>query len=253
MYSALSLANAQRGFGALEMHLLLSYCNISFNVFFGQHFQHLCTCTNTCVRACAPTHTHTHTHTHTLARSLAHTRTHARPPARTHARTHAHTHIRSLAHTHTHTHTHTRTHTHTHTYTHTRTHIGKTYTNSLSSVQRRIQSRSGGKKRGLEWNSGCIPFINLLRALTHSLVIFCQRACSKRLAQVGSCSRISYSCRQHCAACLLACLDQWLNGLTPSCLRRGTGGDRDPRRWGKRESIYIYISLHCRHQNDSLC
>ena len=25
--------------------------------------------------------------------------------------------------------------------------------------------------------------------------------------------------------------------LTPSCLRRGTGGDGDPRTWGKRETI----------------
>ena len=32
----------------------------------------------------------------------------------------------------------------------------------------------------------------------------------------------------------------WLavwSGLTPSCLRRGTGGDRDPSRWGKKETI----------------
>ena len=31
--------------------------------------------------------------------------------------------------------------------------------------------------------------------------------------------------------------------LTPSCLRRGPGGDRDPRRWGKREAIpkAVYI------------
>ena len=25
--------------------------------------------------------------------------------------------------------------------------------------------------------------------------------------------------------------------LTPSCLQRGPGGDRDPKRWGKREVI----------------
>ena len=29
----------------------------------------------------------------------------------------------------------------------------------------------------------------------------------------------------------------WLTYLTPSCLRRGSGGDRDPRRWGTRETI----------------
>ena len=28
-----------------------------------------------------------------------------------------------------------------------------------------------------------------------------------------------------------------VKGLTPSCLRRGTAGDRDPRRWGKRETL----------------
>ena len=36
--------------------------------------------------------------------------------------------------------------------------------------------------------------------------------------------------------------------LTPRCLRRGTGGDRDPRKW---ESRRLYLSLHCHHQNDS--
>ena len=44
----------------------------------------------------------------------------------------------------------------------------------------------------------------------------------------------------------------WLVGytcLTPSCLQRGTCRDRDPRRWGKRE--IIYLSLHCHHLNDS--
>ena len=41
-------------------------------------------------------------------------------------------------------------------------------------------------------------------------------------------------------------------GLVPSggCLReRGTGGDRDPRRWGKRETVSNVILCH--HQNDS--
>ena len=32
---------------------------------------------------------------------------------------------------------------------------------------------------------------------------------------------------------------------------RDTGGDRDPRRWGKRETIILYLTLHCHHQNDS--
>ena len=32
--------------------------------------------------------------------------------------------------------------------------------------------------------------------------------------------------------------------LTPSCLRRGAGGDRDPRRWGKRETIPNTIKLY---------
>ena len=39
---------------------------------------------------------------------------------------------------------------------------------------------------------------------------------------------------------LVCWLIGWLAGytcITPSCLRRGTGGDRDPRRWGKRETI----------------
>ena len=35
-----------------------------------------------------------------------------------------------------------------------------------------------------------------------------------------------------------------LNLMTPSCLRRGTGVDRDPRRWGKRETIPIATFLH---------
>ena len=37
--------------------------------------------------------------------------------------------------------------------------------------------------------------------------------------------------------------------FTPSCLRRGTGGDRDPRRWvgRKRETIPNAI---CHHQNE---
>ena len=40
-------------------------------------------------------------------------------------------------------------------------------------------------------------------------------------------------------------------GLTPSCFRRGTGGDRDPRRWGKKKTITMgYLSLHCHHQNE---
>ena len=34
--------------------------------------------------------------------------------------------------------------------------------------------------------------------------------------------------------------------LTPSCLRRGAGGDRDSRRWGKRETVHI--ALHRHHQ-----
>ena len=41
-------------------------------------------------------------------------------------------------------------------------------------------------------------------------------------------------------ACLVCCLVAWLvgsTGLTPSCLGRGTGGDRDPRRWGRRETV----------------
>ena len=33
-----------------------------------------------------------------------------------------------------------------------------------------------------------------------------------------------------------------------SCLRRGSGGDRDPRRWEKKEAV---PNLHCHHQNDS--
>ena len=37
--------------------------------------------------------------------------------------------------------------------------------------------------------------------------------------------------------------------LTPGCFQRGTGGDRDPRRWGKGETAYRYT--HCHHQNDS--
>ena len=37
--------------------------------------------------------------------------------------------------------------------------------------------------------------------------------------------------------------------LTLICLRRGTGGDQDPKRWGKRE--IIYLTLHCHHQNES--
>ena len=36
--------------------------------------------------------------------------------------------------------------------------------------------------------------------------------------------------------------------LTPSCLRRSTGEDREPRRLGKRETTPT--TLHCRHQND---
>ena len=39
----------------------------------------------------------------------------------------------------------------------------------------------------------------------------------------------------------------WLVGwtcLTPSSHRRGTGGDRDPRRWGKRETIPNAIHCH---------
>ena len=33
-----------------------------------------------------------------------------------------------------------------------------------------------------------------------------------------------------------------------------TGGDRHPGRWGKRETVLAgrpYLTLHCRHQNDS--
>ena len=63
-------------------------------------------------------------------------------------------------------------------------------------------------------------------------------------------------------------------GFIPSCLRRGTDGDRDPGRWGKRgavptaslsppELLYTYrytvttrmtpyLTLHYHHQNDSI-
>ena len=35
-------------------------------------------------------------------------------------------------------------------------------------------------------------------------------------------------------------------------MRRCTGGDRDPRRWGKRETIPDNaLTMHCHHQNDS--
>ena len=37
--------------------------------------------------------------------------------------------------------------------------------------------------------------------------------------------------------------------LTPSCFQRGTGVDRDPRRWGKGETAYRYTQCH--HHNDS--
>ena len=36
--------------------------------------------------------------------------------------------------------------------------------------------------------------------------------------------------------------------LTPSCVRRGTGGNRpNPRRWGRWD---LCLTLHCHHQND---
>ena len=35
-----------------------------------------------------------------------------------------------------------------------------------------------------------------------------------------------------------------LQCLTPSCLRRGTGGDRDPRRKGKWETLSLSLSLY---------
>ena len=37
--------------------------------------------------------------------------------------------------------------------------------------------------------------------------------------------------------------------LTPSSSRRDTGGDPDPRRWGKRETV-LYLMLLCHHHSD---
>ena len=61
----------------------------------------------------------------------------------------------------------------------------------------------------------------------------------------------------------------WLNWFNADCLRRGKGGDRDPRRWGKEKTVIInesihkaqnlvrgdfskrvYLTLHCHHQED---
>ena len=39
-----------------------------------------------------------------------------------------------------------------------------------------------------------------------------------------------------------------VNCLTPNCLRRGTGGDRDPGGGGRGR---LYLPLHCHHQSNS--
>ena len=62
-----------------------------------------------------------------------------------------------------------------------------------------------------------------------------------------------------CPNCLWLWL-VWFISLTPSWLWGRTGGDRDPRRWGERETVpnaalsppewWLYLTLHCHHQND---
>ena len=35
---------------------------------------------------------------------------------------------------------------------------------------------------------------------------------------------------------ILRFINNYLTCITPGCLRRGSGGDRDPRRWGKQKT-----------------
>ena len=86
----------------------------------------------------------------------------------------------------------------------------------------------------------------------------CARVCSRVRACVRACACVCVCvCVYVCVCvCVSARVHVCMRMYVASCLRRGPGGDRDPRRWRGTEIQEVglgelCLTLHCHHQNDS--